>query len=108
METELKPKFEGCVAYWGRAHVGKHRASASTYLRSYDTVVCYVDVRGGFHRTWGGWSRTTSRHVVEFWRQFCGHGPVPYKKAWEAMPVEAVFAKGRTAVSDLVSMEAKP
>lgn len=107
MTEPLKPKFENCVSYWNRAHVERFPLSGAVVLKSYDTYVCFVDAAGRFHRTWGGWSRTTSRHVVEFWRQFCNRGPVPCKRAWEAMPVEDLTV-ARDVASALVSMEAKP
>lgn len=108
MKSELKPKFEDCVSYWKRAYVSSASTTGAIYLVSYGKYVCFVDVRGVFHRKWDGWSRTSGRHIVEFWRQFCGKGPVPYKKVWDAMPVEIDSKSAENAVHDLMTLEAKP
>ena len=62
------------------------------YLKSYDTIVCTLD-KDGFHRTWGGWSATTSRHVDAFRRGICGL-PSISKAEWCKLPVEYLTAEG--------------
>lgn len=52
-------------------------------LRSYSTIVAYYDENGNFHRTWGGWSATTGRHVAAF-------GGPGKKAEWSKLPVEPV------------------
>ena len=106
--TELKPKFERCVSYWKRAYVEQRPSWGCTLLLSYESPVCFVDAAGGFHRIWGGWSRTTARHIVEFWRQFCGKGPVPFKKVWESMPLEHVPETGLEVAKALLDPRAVP
>ena len=76
---ELRPK-DGHKYFWGKAHV--ITAGNITMLKSYDTIVAYIDEKGKFHRTWEGWSATTGRHV----RAFGGPG----KAEWEKLPVEPV------------------
>lgn len=56
-------------------------------LKSYDTVVAYADADGRLHRLWGGWSRTTARHVAEFTRQFARRTAPPNKAEWGRMEV---------------------
>lgn len=53
-----------------------------TMLKSYDTVVAYIDENRKVHRTWGGWSATTGRHIYAF----CGK----HKAEWDKLPVEPV------------------
>lgn len=81
--------------YWrddGDEIVAKHSnniiikcASGVALCISYTTVVAwYAD--GVFHRSWGGYSRTTQRHLS----RFCNYLgiPNPCKKEWEEMDVE--------------------
>ena len=49
-------------------------------LRSYETVVAFFDKNGKLHRTWGGWSATTGRHIYAFTGK--------HKAEWEKLPVE--------------------
>lgn len=105
---ELKPVHDGQKSFWGRAKVEHHAGAGLTVLMSYDTVVCTVDAAGNFHRTWRGWSRTTAKHIVEFFRQFCNRGPVPHKAVWLAMPVENPWTSGAAAAVGLLSLEARP
>ena len=104
----LMPRFEHRVSYWGKAEVEHHATTGATVLVSYGRRVCFVDARGRFHRAWGDWSRTTGRPIVEFYRQFCGSGPVPHKAAWDALPVEDVHGTARAALADVLSTEARP
>lgn len=69
------------------------------YLWSYGTYVGYFD--GDFHRTWGGYSSTTMRHVNAFmdylWYEMnyrkedngCGY-PTGGKAWWDKLAVEKV------------------
>ena len=108
MWTDLIPKYEDCVSYWNRARVARNANSGAYLLSSYGTVVCIIDAAGRFHRSWKGWSRTTSRHVIEFFRQFGGKGPLPYKAVWLGLPVENPRTEMIKARDALISMEAKP
>lgn len=40
--------------------------SGEQFLKSYDTIVCYVDGNRNFHRVYPGYSATTMRHVNAF------------------------------------------
>ena len=61
-------------------------------LLSYGTAVGYMDAAGNFHRTWGGWSATTSRHVKAFTLAFSPIKRGIGKADWDKMPVETVPA----------------
>lgn len=60
----------------------------NAYLRSYDTIVCYIDNNGILHRTWSGYSATTMRHI----NAFCRYFNLPYggKSWWESLDVETL------------------
>jgi len=52
------------------------------FIVSYYTIVGYIDCRGRFHRTWGGYSKTTvDKHIAASGFYFS-------KKDWEKLPVE--------------------
>ena len=106
--TELKPMHDRQKSFWKRAYVDRTPATGCVTLLSYDTPVCFVDAAGSFHRIWGGWSRTTSKHVMEFWRQYCGKDPPPFKKVWDSMPLENVPAVGREVAKALLDPRAVP
>lgn len=78
---ELTP-HDGRKSFYGKAQVVE--AGPVRILFSYCTPVAYIDAAGTFHRTWGGWSATTGRHVVAFGG--------PGKAAWDKLPVEPVPA----------------
>lgn len=81
---ELKPQYDRCKSFYGKATV-LESLSGKKILRSYSTDVCYFD-SDGFHRTWGGYSVTTMRHINEFAYQMFGE--TFSKKDWESMKVE--------------------
>ena len=67
-ETILKATTQ--KSYYGKAAVIDNEDGYKS-LRSYETIVCAFDPESGkFSRLWGGWSRTTSRHVNDFRRLF--------------------------------------
>lgn len=105
---ELKPIHDWQKSFWKRAYVDRRPAIGCVVLLSYDIPVCFVDAAGSFHRIWDDWSRTTSKHVVEFWRQFCRKGPAPFKKVWESMPIEHVPEVGRKVAQALLDPRAVP
>lgn len=83
IETELKPINDRCKSFYGKASVIRYE---NTYLKSYNTIVCYVDTDGVFHRTWKGYSATTMRHIKEFTTQILGRAIT--KKEWDSMTIE--------------------
>lgn len=76
-------------SFYGKAH--EIYCNGLTALKSYDTIVCYFD-RNGLHRTWGGWSATTAKHVNDFLTRYASAVKMwkLSKKEWEALPVEDV------------------
>lgn len=87
VESYLKPMHERVNSYYGKAVVIRDARKHTTYLRSYQTIVCKI-VNGKFFRTWDDFSVTTLRHVDEFRRQ--NNLPGISKKEWSAMPVVKV------------------
>ena len=81
MVYDLTPN-DGHKSFYGRAKVIE--AGENKLLRSYETIVAYLDKTKKLHRTWEGWSATTARHVDAF----AGRGI--RKAEWEKMPVEPV------------------
>lgn len=82
---ELKPIYSRNRSFYGKANVVTH-ADGTVTLFSYTTAVCEIDPTGAFHRTWGGYSATTMKHVNDFMiqRGFGGCGV----DRWRSMPVE--------------------
>ena len=75
--TEINP-VDGRKSFYGKALV--IRMNGKEVLQSYDTIVAYRDHKGKLHRTWGGWSATTGRHIYAF----CGK----HKAEWDKLPIE--------------------
>lgn len=80
------PCDDGHKSFCHKAYV-RETAHGEKFLLSYDTAVCKLDADGNFIRLWGGYSRTTQRHINSFIRlygsrQQCG------KAAWLKTPVE--------------------
>ena len=94
--TELEPTvLRRQKSFWGKANVLVNDAG-DVALESYGTIVCWIDASTNtLHRTWDGWSRTTSVHVAEFvaqrrpsaaYENIAGD-PGMSKRRWEEMPV---------------------
>lgn len=81
------PCYDSRKSFYGKAHI-LESDDGNIYLRSYDTIVCYIDKDGCFHRTWGGYSATTQRHVNSFMYEYGISPQRRGKKAWEQMEVE--------------------
>lgn len=58
------------VKYYGRL-----------YIKSYNTLVAYVDRNGNIHRLWNEWSATTQKHINK-------SGVPMDKKTWQSLKVE--------------------
>ena len=54
-------------SFYGKAKVITY--GGTTYLKSYDTIVCSI-VGGKFNRIWDGWSATTQRHINAFLQEY--------------------------------------
>lgn len=66
MVVELKP-IDGQKSFYGKAKV-HYTFDGCEVLYSYGTPIVKRYPNGGLVRLWGGWSRTTGRHI----RSFCG------------------------------------
>lgn len=82
---ELAPMHCRNKSFYGKAHVLRYEDGCIA-LMSYRTVVCEIDAKGNFHRTWDRYSATTMKHVHDFMVQNglggCG------AERWRAFPVE--------------------
>lgn len=82
------PPTDGQKSYYRKAWVTEY-ANGDRELTSYDTVVCKIDADGHFIRCWGGYSRTTQRHVDSFLDFYNMPRELRGKSAWDRSPVEA-------------------
>lgn len=91
---ELTPTRKNVKSYYKKAMIIEEKGK--TALKSYDTIVCYIDP-DGIHRTWNRYSATTMRHVWEFVLQMIGApdmtGYKTCKSWWESLPVVSVPAE---------------
>lgn len=85
--TELTPVYDKRKSFYGKAHIESTRRGVT--LWSYDTpVMVWLDATGSFTRASGQpVSLTTSRHMVEFMRQFTGD-PTLTSRDVRALPVD--------------------
>jgi len=83
-EHEL-PCSDHHKSFYGKAIVIES-ARGKKYLKSYKTIVGYLDKNNTFHRTWGGYSATTMRHVNSFLAYF--NLPGGGKQWWDGLKVE--------------------
>ena len=73
---------DGHKSFYGKAVVFVDE-NDNLILQSYATIVAVKTPDGEYHRTWGGWSATTGRHLAAF-----GLGG---KAVWSKMPVENFY-----------------
>ena len=78
-------KATGQGSYYGKAKVVEDE-SGEIFLRSYDTLVCYINKDGELKRLWDGYSSTTMKHVNDFLKLFELDGGG--KKWWMSLEVE--------------------
>ena len=72
-------------SFYGKASIIED-TNGEIFLRSYDTLVAYINKAGKFIRLWDGYSVTTMNHVNDFLR--CFNIPGGGKKWWESLEVE--------------------
>lgn len=72
-------------SFYGKASIIED-VNGEIFLRSYDTLVAYINKAGEFIRLWDGYSVTTMNHINDFLRFF--NIPGGGKKWWEALEVE--------------------
>lgn len=82
------PPMDGQKSYYRKAWITEY-ANGDKELTSYDTVVCKIDADGHFIRHWGGYSRTTQKHINSF-LQFYGLDKLQGKTNWDKMPVASL------------------
>lgn len=74
-------------SFYGKAHVLQD-SQGNVFLKSYDTIVCFIDSAGAFHRLWSGYSVTTQRHIDSFILEFRLNPKYRGKSAWNQLEVE--------------------
>lgn len=72
-------------SFYGKASVIEDN-NGEIFLRSYDTLVCYIDNNGNVKRLWDGYSVTTMKHINDFLMLF--DLPGGGKKWWLSLKVE--------------------
>jgi len=83
------PCYDSRKSFYGKAQVLEDE-NGNAFLRSYDTIVAYIDPAGYFHRLWSGYSATTQRHINSFMYEYGISPHMRNKAAWDRMPVEEV------------------
>lgn len=81
------PCHDSRKSFYGKAHVLED-STGNVFLQSYDTIVCYIDPTGNFHRLWDGYSATTQRHINSFILEYRLSPKFAGKKQWDNMEVE--------------------
>lgn len=85
------PCHDSRKSFYGKAHVLED-SNGNVFLKSYDTIVCYIDSAGYFHRLWSGYSTTTQRHINSLIIEYRLNPKYSGKSAWVRMEVES-YAK---------------
>ena len=83
------PCYDTRKSFYGKAHVLED-SNGNAYLQSYDTIVCFIDPAGRFHRLWDGYSATTQRHINSFMYEYGISPSKRGKTAWDKMEVETL------------------
>ena len=88
--TKLQPTTQ--KSFYGKANVYTVTDPATgevveAYLKSYDTIVCSIELTGHvIRRHWDNYSATTMKHINDFLRSF--DFPTLNKKQWEETLVQ--------------------
>ena len=82
------PCYDSRKSFYGKAQVLEDNAG-NAFLKSYDTIVCFIDPSGHFHRLWSGYSVTTQRHIDSFILEYRLNPKYRGKSAWNQMEVES-------------------
>lgn len=87
MKTYDLPCFDNRKSFNGKATVIEEGGVKK--LQSYDTIVCKINKKGEFIRTWDDYSVTTMRHINSFLEYF--NKNKINKKAWEELKVKRIY-----------------
>lgn len=82
------PCFDRCKSFYGKAIVIE--TEEGRYLKSYDTVVCFLSYGGTFKKLWNGYSATTMRHINSFMR-YIGWNEYSGKNWWIGLEVNKEY-----------------
>ena len=80
--------YDNRKSFYGKAQVIE--THEGRYLKSYDTIVCFLSFGGTFKKLWSGYSMTTMRHINSFmyyvgWTEYGG------KKWWDSLETEKEY-----------------
>jgi len=67
METELKPEYDNRKSFYKKAVVIIEGEVLK--LKSYNTIVCKIEMKNNRAVVYGTYSKTTLRHIKEFLKQ---------------------------------------
>ena len=93
MVYELKADRQ--KSYYGKATIVE--LSNVKYLKSYDTIVCYL-VNNTLYWSWDSYSKTTMNHINDFLKTY-GIETLS-KKEWESVPYKQITLKQYNAIQN--------
>ena len=88
------PCYDSRKSFYGKAQVIE--APEGRYLKSYNTIVCFLSYGGTFKKLWEGYSATTMRHINSF-MQFVGWSECSGKAWWDSLEVNVGYNRGNVA-----------
>lgn len=74
--------YDNRKSFYGKAQVIE--TPEGRYLKSYDTLICFLSYGGSFEKLWEGYSATTQRHINSF-LCFVGWSCCGGKALWDKM-----------------------
>ncbi len=77
------PCYDRCKSFYGKAQIIE--TDKGRYLKSYNTLICFLSYGGTFIKLWDGYSQTTQRHINSF-IEFTRIPIVKGKKAYSELP----------------------
>ena len=95
MVYELKADRQ--KSYYGKATIVE--LSNVKYLKSYDTIVCYI-VNNTLYRSWDGCSKTTMNHINDFLKTY--NMAKLSKKEWESVPFKQISSAQYKIIENII------
>ena len=95
MVYELKPTSQ--KSYYGKATVIE--LSNVKYLKSYDTIVCYL-VNNTLYKSWNDYSATTMKHVNSFLK--ANNMDTLSKKEWESVSFKHISSAHYKIIENII------
>ena len=95
MVYELKADKQ--KSYYGKATVIE--LSNVKYLKSYDTIVCYL-VNNTLYKSWNDYSATTMKHINSFLK--ANNMDTLSKKEWESVPFKQISSAQYKIIENII------